>query len=251
MENANQFAFIAGFWIVAIIAGLLMRQKKSEEARHRASELIAERRSTIEALDSLSEVLRARDEYTREHSEHVAHLAARVAQRIGLSEEQIELVRLAGLVHDIGKVGIRDDVLFKPAALTQKERKLIEQHPKVAADILAKIPSARPIASVVLAHHECPDGSGYPSRLKEQAIPIEAHILRVADVFCSLVEIRPYKSGLGVDAALKTMRSWSGSKIHADSFSALLEVLSKRGNVESNAKPHLNRNRVQIGRVAF
>ena len=193
MEKANQWAFIAGYWVIAVVAGVLMRQNRAEQARHRLAQQIAERRSTIEALDSLSAVLRARDPYTREHSQHVSDTAARIAEEQCVPAEKVELVRLAGLVHDLGKVGVRDDVLLKPGALTEKERTSMEQHPVVAAEILAKITTAREIANIVLAHHECPDGTGYPAGLRADQITREAKILRVADVFCSLVEERPIR----------------------------------------------------------
>lgn len=221
MENANQWAFIAGYWVVALLAGSLVRLNRAEQARHR----LAERRSTMEALDSLSAALRARDEYTRKHSQHVADLAAKIADSCGMAPEKVELVGLAGLVHDLGKVGIRDDVLLKPGSLSQEERRLMEQHPVVAAEILSKIPAASEIAALVLAHHECPDGSGYPFGLPASQIPEEAKILRVADVFCSLIEERPYKPGLEIEAALDLMRGWSGTKIDQRSFEALLRLL--------------------------
>lgn len=225
MENANQWAFIAGYWVIAFVAGTLIRQNRVEQARHRLAQQVAERKSTIEALDGLSAVLRARDEYTQEHSRHVSDLAGTIAEAKGLPAEKVELVRLAGLVHDLGKVGVRDDVLFKPGVLTEEERKAIEQHPIVAAEIIAKIPAARPIADIVIAHHECPDGSGYPCHLKEEAIPGEARVLRVADVFCSLVEERPYKPGMGVEAAISLMQEWAGTKIDSAGFAALLQIL--------------------------
>jgi putative nucleotidyltransferase with HDIG domain len=221
MENANQWAFIVGYWIVALLTTSLVQRMRAEQAQRR----LAERRSILEALDSLAAALEARDAYTRKHSEHVADLAAQIALAHGMSPEKIEVIRLAGLVHDLGKVGVRDDVLLKPGTLTQQERESIERHPAVAAEILAKIPAAGEIANIVLAHHECPDGSGYPRHLSRAAIPTEASILRVADVFCSLTEDRPYKHGMETAGALALMRELAGRKIDERSFNSLLQLV--------------------------
>jgi putative nucleotidyltransferase with HDIG domain len=228
MENANQFAMIAVYWVLAFVSGMLVNLRERERARHLAAERSAEREAVIEGLAGLSNALRARDEYTREHSEHVSRLAAEIGRRRGLSAERLELVRLAGLAHDIGKIGVRDDVLLKPHELTPEERIAIERHPVVAAEILRPIHGAREIAEIVLAHHECPDGSGYPYGRKADKIPLEAHIIRVADVFCSLAERRHYKAALEAGETLRMMRAMAGTKLDAESVRILEAVITKQ-----------------------
>ena len=217
MENANQFAMIAVYWFVALVAGLLVNLRDREHAARLEAERQAEREAVIEGLAGLSNALRARDEYTREHSEHVSRLAEEIGKRLGLSPERLELLRLAGLVHDIGKIGVRDDILLKPHELTAEERAVIERHPIVAAEILRPIRGAKEIAEIVLAHHECPDGSGYPYGRKGEEIPLEAHILRVADVFASLAERRPYKPAMEHAEVMAVMNAMMGRKLHAES----------------------------------
>ncbi len=221
MENANQFAMIVVYWVVGTVAGALVNLERRERERR----LKAEREIIIEGIAGLSNALRFRDEYTRRHSEHVSRLAVQIGKRSGLSPDKLDLVRLAGLVHDVGKIGIRDDVLLKPHDLSEEELVLIKQHPVIAAEILRPIRGAKEIADIVLAHHECPDGSGYPRGCKSEAIPVEARIVRVADVFASLVEERPYKQSLEVKRAMEIIRGLSGTKLDADGARILQQLV--------------------------
>jgi putative nucleotidyltransferase with HDIG domain len=221
MENANQYAMIGVYWIVGVTAGMLVELQERERERR----LRAEREAIIQGISGLSIALKFRDEYTREHSEHVSRLAVQIGSRIGLSAERLDLIRLAGLVHDIGKIGVRDDVLFKPHELSPEELQVIQQHPRIAAEILSPISGTKEVAKIVLAHHECPDGSGYPLGSKGEEIRVEARVVRVADVFCSLIEERPYKSSMQIDEALSVMRKMVGSKLDTKSFEALQTLI--------------------------
>ena len=229
MENANQYAMLVVYWVVAFTAGTLAWRREIEMQRHLASERAADRSAVIEAIAGLSNALRARDEYTREHSEQVAMLAVAIGNELGLPENQIELARLAALIHDVGKIGVRDDVLLKPGQLSDEERQAVQQHPMIAADILRPIHGANEIADIVLAHHECPDGSGYPRGLRGEAIPIEARIVRVADVYASLVERRTYKNAMDSDSALSLLSQGAGSKFDLEGVEALKRVMAKPG----------------------
>jgi HD-GYP domain-containing protein (c-di-GMP phosphodiesterase class II) len=150
-----------------------------------------------------------------------------VGRARGLSPDSLEILRLAALMHDVGKIGVPDDVLFKPDSLTREERDLINQHPVIAAGILEAIDGTRDIADIVLAHHECPDGSGYPSGLRATQIPLEAAILSVADVFVALTEARPYKEAKTPQAALAWMQAMSGSKLDAESVRVLTQITTE------------------------
>lgn len=222
MENANQYAMIVVYWVIAAVAGSLVEVEKRERERRVA----AERDAIIESIASLSNALRFKDDYTRRHSEHVSRLAVRIGTCLELPEPQLDLVRWAALLHDIGKIGVKDDVLLKPDELTSEEWASIRQHPIIAAEILRPIRGASEIASIVLAHHECPDGSGYPAALKGDQIPFEAHIVRVADVFASLVEERPYKPARPVQEALAVLRSMAGTKVDARAYTALEQLVA-------------------------
>ena len=223
MENANQFAMIVVYWVVGTVAGVLVNLEERERERR----LRAEREIVIEGIAGLSNALRFRDEYTRTHSEHVSRLAVQIGQRLGLSEERLDLVRLAGLVHDVGKIGIRDDVLLKPHDLSEEELALIKQHPAIAAEILRPIRGAKEIADIVLAHHECPDGSGYPRGCKSEETPVGARIVRVADVFASLVEERPYKHAMDVKRAMEIIEELSGTKLDVEGVRILQQLVDE------------------------
>ena len=127
----------------------------------------------------------------------------------------------------MGKIGIRDDVLLKPHDLSEEELATIRQHPVIAAEILGPIHGAKEIADIVLAHHECPDGSGYPRGSKGVEIPLEARIVRVADVFSSLIEERPYKHALEVDRAMETIGALAGTKLDVDAARALQQLVDE------------------------
>jgi putative nucleotidyltransferase with HDIG domain len=223
MENANQFAMIVVYWIVGTVAGVLVNLETQERERR----IKAERETIIQGIAGLSNALRFRDEYTRKHSEHVSRLAVRIGKRLGLSEERLDLVRLAGLVHDVGKIGIRDDVLLKPHDLSAEELAAIKQHPIIAAEILGPIRGAKEIADIVLAHHECPDGSGYPRGCKGEEIPVEARVVRVADVFSSLIEERPYKPAMEVKRAMETVKELAGTKLDVEGVRVLQELVDE------------------------
>jgi len=186
------------------------------------------RGAVVEGVSGLLGALRARDQYTEEHSEHVARWAVEIGTRRGLPPDRLEVLRLAALMHDLGKIGVRDDVLLKPEELTEEERIRIQQHPQIAADILRPIRGASHIADIVLAHHECPDGSGYPRGLQDRHIPLEAHILHVADVFCSLTESRTYKRAWSAADALAMMKAEAGSKFDRESVRLLDEANTMR-----------------------
>jgi putative nucleotidyltransferase with HDIG domain len=221
MENADQYAHIAVYWVVALVTGVLIQLRVREIERHIEMERNAERTAMVEALGSLENALRARDQRTRQHSENVATLACRIANRMRLSPDRVELLRLAALVHDIGKIGVRDDVLLKEASLSSEESAAVQLHPVIAADILRPIHNTAEIAEIVLQHHEAPDGSGYPRHLREPEIMTEANIVRVADMFTALTEPRPYKQPMSVVEALQFMSQLRSVKIDGPAFDAL------------------------------
>jgi putative nucleotidyltransferase with HDIG domain len=200
MENANQMTMIAVYLFVGTASGILVMLQDRERQRRITVEQNAQREAIAQGLTSLATALGSRDGYTLQHSRNVARLAVELGMRRGLPPERLELLRLAALVHDIGKIGVRDEVLLKPDRFTSDEAEEMHRHPDIAADILRGIRGTEEIAAIVLAHHERLDGTGYPLGLRGDQIPLEAQILSVADIFCALTEQRAYKP-TGVDAA--------------------------------------------------
>ena len=233
MENVNQYATIGVYLLVGAVSGVLVEREQR-----------AQREVIIEGIASLTNALGFRDEYTRAHSERVARLAVRIGRRRGLSDRELEALRLASLMHDVGKIGIPDDILLKPGELTPEERARIERHPALAAEILRPILGAREIAEIVLSHHECPDGSGYPRGLAGDQIPLEARILRVADVFTALKDSRAYKPAMQNEEVMKKLDGLAGLKLDAESVEILGQLVEEPADRSDSAasvssKPNL------------
>jgi len=180
---------------------------------------------TIEAIGLTTET---RDPYTAGHQRRVTELAVAIAEELGLAAEQIEGIRAAGLMHDIGKMAIPAEILSKPSVLTDTEMALIQSHPQVAYDILKAISFPWPLAQIVLQHHERIDGSGYPQGLRGDEILIEARILAVADTVEAMASHRPYRAALGIDLALEEIENRRGSHYDPDVVDACLRLFGER-----------------------
>lgn len=199
----------------------LERQNRWLEQRVEARTLELQE-SQIEMLDRLARAADVRDDDTGCHTRRVGELAAELARAIGLPEEQVDRLRRAAPLHDLGKIGVPDAVLLKPGALTESERAIIERHAEIGADLLAGSPSAhvRLAEEIARAHHERWDGTGYPHGLGGEAIPLAARIVAIVDVWDALTHARPYRPALAPAEVLAYMRGQSGR--HFDP--ALLQV---------------------------
>lgn len=236
MENVNQYTTIGVYLLVGAVSGFLVERERR-----------AHREVVIEGIASLSNALGSRDEYTRGHSERVARLAVRIGRRRGLSGRKLEVLRLASLMHDVGKIGIPDDILLKPGELTPEERARIERHPALAAEILRPILGAREIAEIVLSHHECPDGSGYPRGLAGDQIPLEARILRVADVFAALKDSRVYKPAMATAEVMKRLEDLAGPKLDTKSVELLGQLVREAGDGDDSAASDPSKRNLTFG----
>jgi PAS domain S-box-containing protein len=181
---------------------------------------------TIQALATMVE---ARDRYTAGHQVRVADLACEIAQKMGFPESRIPIIRIAGLIHDVGKVCVPTEILNKPAPLSPIEFEIVKQHPKAAYDVLEKIEFPWPIADIVLQHHERIDGSGYPSGLRGDQIHLEARILGVADVVEAMSSHRPYRAALGTEKALEEISKGNGTLFDSAVVDACLHVFHQGG----------------------
>jgi putative nucleotidyltransferase with HDIG domain len=231
MENANQLAMASVYLFVGAVSAALVRAAERERHARVDAERTAQREALVQGIASLSNALRQRDDGTGAHCDRVARIAVRMGAALGLSPARREMLRLASLAHDVGKIGVRDDVLLKTDELTAEERERIERHPAIAAEILRPIRGAEDIAEIVLSHHECPDGSGYPRHLRAERLSVEAKILRVADVFAALVEPRPYKPAMAPREAIARMRQLEG-KLDLTCLE-VLETLVAQGGMAS------------------
>jgi diguanylate cyclase (GGDEF)-like protein/putative nucleotidyltransferase with HDIG domain len=181
-----------------------------------------DRAARYRAAASLAKAVDARDTYTGEHSESVAELAARIAVRVGLDTEHVELIRLAGRLHDLGKLAIPEEILQKPSELTDSERLVLERHPQIGFRMLDSL-GVEPVADVVLHHHERWDGAGYPDGLRGDAIPLGARIVFVADAYHAMTTDRVYRRKLSPEVALGELRRCAGSQFDPEIVSAFTE----------------------------
>ncbi|MCX6564356.1 MAG: PAS domain S-box protein [Candidatus Aminicenantes bacterium] len=185
------------------------------------------------ALGGIIQVLSAttekRDPYTAGHQRRVADLARAIGQEMGLAADRVEGLRIAGVIHDIGKVSIPAEILSKPTRLTEIEYKLIQTHSQVGHDILENIDFAWPIAKMILQHHERINGSGYPNQLKDDEILLEARILAVSDIVEAMASHRPYRPSLGIEAALEEIEKNKGILYDPDVASACLTLFREKG----------------------
>jgi len=198
---------------------------RAEEERRQSFEKL--QRALEETVHALASAVEMRDPYTAGHQRRVTELVCAVAEEMGLPEEQIEGLRMAGLIHDIGKINVPAEILSKPSRLNDTEFSLIKAHSQAGYDILKTIDFPWPLAKIVLQHHERIDGSGYPTGLKGDEILLEARILGVADVVEAMSSHRPYRPARGIDKALEEISTGKGKLYDPRIVDACLKVFTE------------------------
>ncbi|HEX6972472.1 MAG TPA: HD-GYP domain-containing protein [Limnochordia bacterium] len=181
-------------------------------ARYSFKQYVQLRDAHLETIRALASALDAKDPNTRGHSERVARWAVAIARSMHLSDADIEIIEHAGVLHDIGKIAIKDAVLHKAGRLTEEERRLVEAHPAVGASIIQRIPCLRGAVALIRHHHERYDGTGYPEGLSGKSIPLGARILAVADAFDAMSMDRSYHRGLTFEEAISELWEGRGSQ---------------------------------------
>ena len=186
-------------------------------------------KKTMDAtIDTMSRIIEAKDPYTAGHQHRVCQLAIRIAQELNLSKDKIEGIKIASLIHDIGKVALPAEILSKPTKLTDIEFSLIKGHSQIGYDILKSIDFSYPVAQIVLQHHERLNGSGYPNNLKGNEIIMEAKIIGVADVVEAMSSHRPYRPALGMDKALEEIIQNRGTLYDPEVVDACLKLFKEK-----------------------
>jgi putative nucleotidyltransferase with HDIG domain len=197
------------------------------QLRKRATAELPTRDMYSAAVRALAATVDMRDSYTMHHSEHVSFVATRIAEEMGLSRAEIDVIELAGLVHDVGKIGIPDSILRKSGPLGPWEWSVISNHSVLGATILEPAGMLSDLAPLVLHHHECHDGSGYPDRLNGAEIPIGAAILSVADAFDTMISERPYRRGMSFAEAKQELERCAGAQFRPEVVKALVSAVDK------------------------
>jgi putative nucleotidyltransferase with HDIG domain len=213
--------------MLAPLAGLQLAMKRAVQMRDQ----------TIAAVESMADVVDMRDPYTGQHSKNVALNSVLIARQMHLPESEVELIRLAARVHDLGKIAVPDEVLNKQGRLTDEEFAIMKRHPQTGAEILAKFPEYRRGRELVLAHHERVDGRGYPRGLAGDAIPLGARVIAVADSWDAMTSDRPYRTALDRHVAMAELLRGRGTQWDATAVDAFAATMPDLVPPELEAEP--------------
>ncbi len=183
--------------------------------------------SYFSTVSALAEAIETKDPYTRGHSERVSMYAANIARAMNLTESEITGIRVAGLLHDIGKIGLQEGILLKFAPLTDAEFNVIKEHPVVSARIIDRAEFPWEVKSLARHHHERYDGSGYPDSIKGEDIPLGARILAVADTYEALMADRPYRRGFPKEKTLEMIKEAAGTQLDPEIVKVFLDLVEK------------------------
>jgi putative two-component system response regulator len=202
---------------------LLIRVKALLRTKHLNEDL----ESARDVIYTLALAIEANDPYTRGHSERVAEYAGKLAERLGLSDSQAEIIRNAGILHDVGKIGISETILQKPGPLTDQELVSVQDHPLIGEKICKPLRSANTLLKIIRHHQERFDGAGYPDGLKSEGIPIEARIIAVADAYDAMTSPRPYRPPMPQRQAMDILSREAGHQWDPEVVSEFLEMLNE------------------------
>ncbi len=181
----------------------------------------------METVKAFVKAIEAKDTYTSGHSEHVTSYAVTIARELGLTKEEIDTIRTASLLHDIGKIGVDEDILNKPAKLTREEYDKVKKHPLIATQIIGHIPLFKKVIPIIFHHHEHYDGNGYVSGLRGEEIPLGSRILGVADAFDAMTSERPYRPAYTLEGAVKELKKNAGSQFDPKIVEVLCTLIEK------------------------
>ena len=207
------------------VASRVYRRDLEQKVEERTSEL---QKTLSGVICALTMTVEYKDPYTAGHQQRVSDLAHAIAKKMGFSRDKIMGIRMAGVLHDIGKIAIPSEILSKPTRLSKTEFDLIKNHSQVGYDILKSIKFPWPLSQIVLQHHERMDGSGYPNGLLGKEILIEAKILGVADVVEAMASHRPYRPALGIDKALEEISINKGKLYDTEAVNACLKIFKEK-----------------------
>ena len=189
------------------------------------------RTAYVQTIRALAEAVDAKDAYTRGHSERVGVYASKIAREMNFAKDFIERVYIAGLLHDVGKIGVRDAVITKPSRLSPEEYEEIKKHPEIGAKILEPVDFLKDVAACVRHHHEWYDGSnrGYPERLSGDQIPLPSRIILVADTVEAMTSDRPYRKALSLEAVVSEIHRFTGTQFDPKVSQAFVRLIEREG----------------------
>jgi HD-GYP domain-containing protein (c-di-GMP phosphodiesterase class II) len=212
---------------ISMIAPIFTERKQAEDALKRSKERL--RKALGMTVQAVAAVVETRDHYIAGHQRKVSDLARAIAQEMGLPYDQVNGLRMAAIIHDIGKISVPSEILSKPTKLTDIEFRLIKLHPQSGYDILKDVEFPWPIARMVLEHHERINGTGYPNALTGEKLLIESRILAVADVVEAMASNRPYRPAIGIDAAVDEIAKNRATLYDPQAVDACLRLFQEKG----------------------
>ena len=252
--------------IVIITVPLFMLRIGQEQYVRRTSKMVGQLRKTNTALERqteeisalnedllyvLSDVVHLRDPFVSGHAQHVARYAVDIATELGLGADRVESVRRAGLLHDVGKLGVPEQILFKPGHLDHAEYERVKEHTALGAEIVSNARALKRLVPFIRHHHERWDGLGYPDGLRGEEIPIEARILALADAVEAMASDRPYRDGMAVHDILNEVRANAGVRFDPKVVAAFSRVIAREGETMIvNSADHMAGSRVRRDRTA-
>ena len=188
-----------------------------------------ENKAALESTLVLAQAVDAKDRYTKDHSKRVSELSVMLAKEIGYDEERLRILEYSGLLHDIGKIGIPEQILNKKGKLTEVEFSTMKKHPETGATIISQSTLLRPLAPIVRGHHENFNGTGYPDGKKGDEIPEESRILRMADYFDAITSKRPYRPPMDPDTAMEILHRERGQAFESQLADTFMEIVEQEG----------------------
>jgi diguanylate cyclase (GGDEF)-like protein/putative nucleotidyltransferase with HDIG domain len=211
--------------LLAVADSAMYEAKKRLRGTERHAITTATEDTTFGLLESLVLAVDAKDRYTREHSSIVADYTLKLAERLNLSEESRRALRTAGLLHDIGKIAVPDEILKKPAALTIEEYEVMKSHVRIGEMLIRELPQLKDVVQGVACHHERFDGTGYPRGLKGEEIPLVGRIMAIADAYSAMCLDRPYRKGMAHDRIVEDMMAGSGLQFDPEILAVFVDLL--------------------------
>ena len=205
----------------------LMSDRLEEHIANLATAARENRELFVGTVKALAAAIDGKDKYTRGHSERVSRIATAIGQRMGMNEEEVETLRISALLHDVGKIAVNDAILNKPGALTNEEFEIMKSHPAHGYKIMSQIPAMKNYLPGIYMHHEMVNGAGYPQKLKDAEIPLQAKIISVADTFDAMTIDRPYQKGRSLDDSLSCIKSLVGTRYDGKVVQALVEACAE------------------------
>lgn len=235
INAGHVYKYIPKPWDADELKLTVRRALEAYELKEHNEELIVNLKAALIELEQLStgairalaDALDAKCDYTSGHSLRVSRFAVMIAKQLGMPDDSLKDIELAGILHDIGKIGVPESILWKPARLTPEEQKIMAQHPVKSAQIIGELSCLARARDYVLHHHEYVDGSGYPDGLVGEAIPLGARIILVADAYDAMTTDRPYRKAIGHHNALAELRRQAGKQFDAQIVETLVSILGE------------------------